>query len=52
MVIAIIVGRGAGYILPNDVCLRLLIVAPMDIRVRNVMHAYGVTYKEAEQQII
>jgi cytidylate kinase len=49
---AIIVGRGAGYILPSDVCLRLLIVAPMDIRVRNVMHAYGVTYKEAEQRII
>jgi cytidylate kinase len=49
---AIIVGRGAGYILPSEVCLRLLIVAPMDVRVRNVMHAYGVTSKEAEQQVI
>lgn len=49
---AIIVGRGAGYILPSEVCLRLLIVAPMDVRVRNVMHAYGVTYEEAEKRII
>ena len=48
---AIIVGRGVGYILPSSVCLRLLIVAPMDVRVRNVMHAYGVTYKEAEKRI-
>lgn len=49
---AIIVGRGVGYILPNEVCLRLLIVAPMDVRVRNVMHAYGVTYPEAEKKIV
>jgi cytidylate kinase len=49
---AVIVGRGAGYILPSEVCLRLLIVAPMDVRVRNVMYAYGITDKEAEKRII
>lgn len=49
---AIIVGRGAAYILPQEICLRLLIVAPMDIRVSNVMHAYGVTKEEAEKQIV
>ncbi|PKN66590.1 MAG: cytidylate kinase-like family protein [Chloroflexi bacterium HGW-Chloroflexi-5] len=49
---AIIVGRGAGYILPGKVCLRLLIVAPMDVRISNVKHAYGVTDKEAERRII
>ena len=48
---AIIVGRGAGYLLPNDVCLRLLIVAPMDVRIRHVMNAYSVTSEEAEKQI-
>lgn len=48
---AIIVGRGAGYILPDEVCLRLLIVAPMDVRVRNVMYAYKVTHDEAEKRI-
>jgi cytidylate kinase len=49
---AVIVGRGTGYILPSEICLRLLIVAPMDVRVRNVMYAYDVTYKEAEKRII
>ncbi|MDD5167317.1 MAG: cytidylate kinase-like family protein [Syntrophales bacterium] len=49
---AIIVGRGASHILPGEICLRLLIVAPMDVRVRNVMNAYGVTHKEAEERII
>ena len=49
---AVIVGRGAGYILPNEVCLRLLIVAPMDVRISNVVHAYKVTRGEAEQQIM
>jgi cytidylate kinase len=49
---AVIVGRGIGYILPSEICLRLLIVAPMDVRVRNVMYAYNVTYEEAEKRII
>jgi len=49
---AVIVGRGAGYILPNEVCLRLLIVAPMEVRISNVAHAYKVTRGEAEQQIM
>jgi cytidylate kinase len=49
---AVIVGRGAGFILPNEVCLRLLIVAPMDVRIRNVMYAYNVTHDEAEKRII
>ena len=49
---AVIVGRGASYILPNELCLRLLIVAPMDVRIRNVMYAYKVTHDEAEKQIM
>jgi cytidylate kinase len=48
---AVIVGRGAGYLLPNNVCLRLLIVAPMDVRIRHVMNAYGVTADVAKKQI-
>ena len=49
---AVIVGRGIGYILPSEICLHLFIVAPMDVRVRNVMYAYHVTYEEAEKRII
>jgi cytidylate kinase len=48
---AIIVGRGSGYLLPNDICLRLLIVAPMDFRIHNVMNTYGVTAEVARNQI-
>ena len=48
---AIIVGRGAGYILPSEVCLRLLLVAPKDVRVSNVQHAYDLTYEEAEKRV-
>ncbi|MFA5179988.1 MAG: cytidylate kinase-like family protein [Syntrophales bacterium] len=49
---AVIVGRGAGYLLSSEICLRLLIVAPMDVRISNVMHAYDVTSKEAENRIM
>ena len=49
---AVIVGRGASYILPSEITLRLLIVAPMDVRISNVMHAYAVTHAEAEKRII
>jgi cytidylate kinase len=49
---AVIVGRGAGHILPREVCLRLLLVAPMDVRVRNVMFAYDVTLEEARKRIL
>jgi cytidylate kinase len=49
---AVIVGRGAGFILPHEVCLRLLLVAPLDVRVRNVMFAYDVTHEEAKKRII
>jgi len=49
---AVIVGRGAGFILPSDVCLRLLLVAPIDVRVSNVKEAYRLTSEEAEKRVI
>ena len=49
---AIIVGRGASYILPKEVCLRLLVVAPLEKRIRNVMSQYSVSEQEARRQII
>lgn len=48
---AVIVGRGAGYILPREVCLRVLLVAPLDVRISNVKYAYKVTRGEAEKRI-
>jgi len=49
---AIIVGRGASYILPKEVCLRLLIVAPLETRIRNVMRTYKVPDNEARRQVM
>jgi cytidylate kinase len=49
---AVIVGRGAGFILPSDVCLRLLLVAPKDVRVNNVKEAFGLTSEEAEKRVM
>lgn len=49
---AVIVGRGAGFILPSDVCLRLLLVAPRDVRVNNVKEAFQLTSEEAEKRVM
>lgn len=48
----VIVGRGAGFILPSDVCLRLLLIAPKDIRIDNVKVAYDLTAVEAEKRVM
>lgn len=49
---AVILGRGASYILPKEVCLRVLTVAPFEVRIRNVVEMYKVTEKDARQHVI
>lgn len=49
---AIIVGRGASFILPKEVCLRVLVVAPLLVRIQNVMIKYRVSDKEATRQVM
>jgi len=49
---AVILGRGAGYILPREVCLRVLVVAPMEKRVQNVAEAHGVSAEEAKRHVM
>jgi cytidylate kinase len=49
---SIIIGRGASYVLPKDVSLRVLVVAPLEIRVNNVMRKYGVPEKEARRNVM
>jgi len=49
---AIIVGRGASFILPTEVCLRVLVVAPLQTRVNNVAKAYGVPESEAKRRVL
>lgn len=48
---AIIVGRGAGFILPPEKTLRLRFIAPLNIRVSNVMKEKQISAEAAERQI-
>lgn len=49
---AVLVGRGAQYILPPDRTLRVRIVAPFEMRVKNLAHALGIPEEESKRRII
>ena len=49
---AVILGRGASYILPKEICLRVLIVAPLDLRIKNIRETYKVSEKAARQNVL
>ncbi|MFB3925011.1 MAG: AAA family ATPase [Syntrophales bacterium] len=48
---ALILGRGASFILPKEVSLRVLVVAPLEVRIRNVSEAYGCSESEARDRV-
>ncbi|MBW2000799.1 MAG: cytidylate kinase-like family protein, partial [Deltaproteobacteria bacterium] len=49
---AVIVGRGANYILPPEGRFRVRIVAPLEIRVKNVAREYKVPVEEARRRVL
>ena len=49
---AVIVGRGASFILPGGVSFRVRIVAPLEIRVQNVAHEFSVPSEEARRRVL
>jgi len=49
---AVILGRGASYILPKEICLRVLVVAPLERRIENVREAYNVSEKVGRQHVM
>jgi cytidylate kinase len=49
---AVIVGRGAMFILPPDRVLSVRIVAPLDVRIRNIADAYQVSEEAARRRIL
>ena len=49
---AVIVGRGASYILPPEVCLRVGVTAPLEVRVNNVASFFKVPKEEARQRVL
>ena len=49
---AVIIGRGANFVLPPDKRLSLRVIAPMETRVRNVSQELGITDEEARRRVI
>jgi cytidylate kinase len=49
---AIIVGRGANFVLPPENRFRVRIIAPLEMRVNRVAETYGVTKKVAKRRVL
>jgi cytidylate kinase len=49
---AVIVGRGANFILPAEEIFSVRVIAPLDIRIHNVALEYRVTTEEAKRRVI
>jgi cytidylate kinase len=49
---AVMVGRGANFILPPEGRFRVRIVAPLELRVQNVAREFGVTPDEAKRRVL
>ena len=49
---AVIVGRGANFIIPPQKCFRVRVIAPKEIRVENVIQKHGVSPEEAKRRIV
>ena len=49
---AVILGRGAGWILKPESCLRVLLVAPLEERVRAVASREGMSREEARRRVV
>jgi len=49
---ALIIGRGANLILPPEETLRVRFIAPIEVRIQNMMQETGITEQEARRQIL
>ena len=49
---AVIVGRGANFVLPPEERIRVRIIAPLDVRVENVSSNFEVSAEDAKRHII
>ena len=49
---AVVVGRGANFILPPDRCFRLRIIAPQELRVKQVAKEFGVSSEVARRRVL
>ena len=49
---AVIVGRGANFILPPAKRFSVRMVAPLDVRIQNIARRFGVSAEEAKRRVI
>lgn len=49
---AIIVGRGANFLIPPAKCLSVRVIAPIDFRIEKVAKEFGVTREDAKRRVI
>jgi len=49
---AVIVGRGANFVLPSDKRLSIRVIAPLETRLKNVSQAYNVAMEDAKPRIL
>ena len=49
---AIILGRGSNFVLPSDKRIGLCFVAPLDVRIKNVIKELGCSEKHAQEHIV
>jgi cytidylate kinase len=49
---AVIVGRGAAFVLPPEHTLRVRIVAPLELRIKNLIGEFGLSETEARERIL
>jgi cytidylate kinase len=49
---AIIVGRGANFVLPAENRFRVRVIAPLELRVKRVAETFGVPNKEAKKRVL
>ena len=49
---AIIVGRGANFILPPDDCIKVRIISPQQVRIKNIAKTFNISEDEAKIRVI
>jgi cytidylate kinase len=49
---AVIVGRGANFIIPPEKCFSVRMVASLDVRIQNIARRFGVLADEAKRRVI
>lgn len=49
---AVIVGRGANFILPPDNCFRVRVISPQQVRIQHVVKSFNIPEDEAKRRVI